>query len=436
MSDPASFSEIVAQREFLRRLARALLRDEHAAEDVAQDALLHAFEAGPTALRSPRAWLARVVRRRSARWKRREAQRAEREARAARPESIEERSDRELLLQQDVLEAVRALEPIYRSAIFLRYFEERTPPEIASALALPLATVKTRLQRGLARLREALDRRHGGDRRAWIAPLATLGAPSAMGVPSLVGVELGSALLLLMKKFALAVAVLLAVGLGFSVLRETPLDVPEEAPQELHLRSEAAGEKEQVQIARAGAAVVPETPAPAPEAASVEPKVAEEQQQAQVADGRPQGPAGSAVVGVLQNPRGDAFLNPSQRRFTSDELDRIQAFATENAQVAEELDRTFHRKLNELGNQLIEQGKYDGRVDVRELTAEERDKLPFLTEDWLNPLFLSSSGGFRTWVKIDLRKEDPALADLRIAGWEEQAAARRRLREFIQSLPK
>ncbi|MBK9386128.1 MAG: RNA polymerase sigma factor [Planctomycetes bacterium] len=379
MSDSASVSEIVAQREFLRRLARALLRDEHAAEDVAQDALLHALEAGPAALRSPRAWLARVVRRRSARWKRRETQRAEREARAARPESIEERSDRELLLQQEVLEAVRALEPIYRSAIFLRYFEERTPPEIASALALPLATVKTRLQRGLALLREDLDRRHGGDRRAWLAPLATLGAPSAMGVPSLVGVELGSALLLLMKKIVLAVAVLLAVGLGFWILRETPLDVAEEPPRELRLRSEALGETEEVQVARAGVDVVPEAPASVVEEPAVEPEVAEAQPEAQVEDQRPRGYAASHVVSVLQNPRGDGFLNPSQRRFTPEELDRIQAFALEDARVSEELDGTFHRRLNELGNQLLDQGRHDGSVDTSTLSAEEREKLPWNT---------------------------------------------------------
>ncbi|MBL8896234.1 MAG: RNA polymerase sigma factor [Planctomycetes bacterium] len=435
MSDAASFSEIAAQREFLRRLARALLRDEHAAEDVAQDALLHALEAGPTALRSPRAWLARVVRRRSGRWKRREAQRAEREARAARPESIEERSDRELLLQQEVLEAVRALEPIYRSAIFLRYFEERTPPEIASALALPLATVKTRLQRGLARLREDLDRRHGGDRRAWLAPLATLGVPSAMGVPSLVGVELGSALLLLMKKFALAVAVLLAVGLGFWILRETPLDVAVEPPPELHLRSEPAGEKEQVQVARAGAAVVPD--APASEQTPAEQEVVETPPEALVEDGNPQGPMGSNAVTALQFPRGgDGFLNPSRRRFTSDELERIGAFAMEDAKLALELDREFHRRLNELGEQLLDQGRHDGSVDTRTLSAEEREKLPWLTKDWLNPIFVRWQGPQQTWIQIDLRTEAPDLARLREEGWQEQAAARRRLREFIQSLPK
>ncbi|MBK9386127.1 MAG: hypothetical protein IPN34_15045 [Planctomycetes bacterium] len=42
----------------------------------------------------------------------------------------------------------------------------------------------------------------------------------------------------------------------------------------------------------------------------------------------------------------------------------------------------------------------------------------------------------QTWIQIDLRSEAPDLARLREEGWQEAAAARRRLREFIQSLPK
>jgi RNA polymerase sigma-70 factor (ECF subfamily) len=436
MSDSSYTSDIVAQRELLRRLARALLGDDHAAEDVAQDAVLLALQANPGALRSPRSWLARVVRRRSARWKRREAQRSEREAKAARPESIDERSERELTLQQDVLAAVRALEPIYRSAIFLRYFEERTPPQIAAALGLPLATVKTRLQRGLARLREELDRRHGGSRRAWLVPLAALGASGSPGAPGLLGIELGLSLALLMKKIALAVAAFLALGLGLWVLRETPLDVTEEPPRELHLRSEAPGEKEQGQVARAAAAVVPEAPASVVEQPAVEPEVAEARPEAEVEDPTPRGYAASHVRRMLETPRGDGFLNPSQRRFTPEELDRIEAFALQNAKVSEELDATFHRRLNELGNQILDQGRHDGSVDTSTLSAEEREKLPWNTEDWLNPIFVRWQGPQQTWIQIDLRSEAPDLARLREEGWQEAAAARRRLREFIQSLTK
>ena len=76
-----------------------------------------------------------------------------------------------LELQEHVLSAVRALPEPQRTAIFLRYFEDLAPAEIASRMGLPLPTVKTRLARGKQLLRERLDREQGGDRRAWLAPL-------------------------------------------------------------------------------------------------------------------------------------------------------------------------------------------------------------------------------------------------------------------------
>lgn len=137
---------------------------------------------------------------------------------------------------------------------------------------------------------------------------------------------------------------------------------------------------------------------------------------------------------ILVTVEADDWLNPEKLKFTDTEKRKIQEFANADSTAAMELEQSFHRKLNDLGNQIIEKGKYDGRVNEKEISDEERNKLPYLTEDWLNPIFVSWSGGFRTWVKIDLRKEDPALADLRIAGWEEQAAARARLRDYIAEL--
>ena len=53
---------------FLRRLARSLVRDEHAAEDLVQQAWLSALEKPPrpgTAPGTVRAWLSRIVRNRA-----------------------------------------------------------------------------------------------------------------------------------------------------------------------------------------------------------------------------------------------------------------------------------------------------------------------------------------------------------------------------------
>jgi hypothetical protein len=45
-----------------------------------------------------------------------------------------------------------------------------------------VATVKTRLRRGLGQLREALDKRHGGDRDTWMSAVTALAAPTGGGV--------------------------------------------------------------------------------------------------------------------------------------------------------------------------------------------------------------------------------------------------------------
>jgi hypothetical protein len=137
---------------------------------------------------------------------------------------------------------------------------------------------------------------------------------------------------------------------------------------------------------------------------------------------------------ILITVESDRWLNPEKLKFTEEEKRKIQEFADAAGPAIQNLESSFHQRLNELGTRLIEQGKYDGRVNERELSDEERNKLPHLTEDWLNPVFVSWSGGFRTWVKIDLRKEDPALADLRLDGWAAQAAARARLRDYIAEL--
>ena len=58
--------------------------------------------------------------------------------------------------------------------MLLRYFDDLAPREVASRLGVPVETVRTRLRRGLERLRTALDERHGGDRSAWAGGLVPL----------------------------------------------------------------------------------------------------------------------------------------------------------------------------------------------------------------------------------------------------------------------
>src|SRR5688572_32429650 len=70
--------ELLATGDFVRALARQLL-GEADGDDVAQDAWLLALERRPPALREPRAWLARIVRRLAANRRRGEQRRGARE---------------------------------------------------------------------------------------------------------------------------------------------------------------------------------------------------------------------------------------------------------------------------------------------------------------------------------------------------------------------
>jgi RNA polymerase sigma factor (sigma-70 family) len=196
---------------FLQRLARGLVRDEHLAEDLVHDTWAAALSRPPEVWRDPRGWLASVLRRRVASHRRREftAPRAEGEvdrvqdppASAPPVDGILERLERGRLLH----EAVAALAEPYRSTIVLRYHDGFTPTEIAARTGSPLKTVKTRLSRALALLREELTRRlpaeHG---RGWLTAVAPFLTPPA-SLPTQLAPLVSPAAALAMKKTAVVV---------------------------------------------------------------------------------------------------------------------------------------------------------------------------------------------------------------------------------------
>jgi RNA polymerase sigma-70 factor (sigma-E family) len=59
---------------------------------------------------------------------------------------------------RELLDALAALPLRQRAVVVLRFYERMTQEEIADALDLPLGTVKSNLHRGLARLREVIER--------------------------------------------------------------------------------------------------------------------------------------------------------------------------------------------------------------------------------------------------------------------------------------
>ncbi|MBI5432437.1 MAG: sigma-70 family RNA polymerase sigma factor [Planctomycetes bacterium] len=216
-------SELDRQREPLKRLARALLGDAHAAEDVVQDAFtaVLARERRPDGVAS---WLRAVVRKLALDRKRRGARRAARESAAARHESVDgEDSLAQLELVEALAREVRELDEPYRTALRLRYFEGRSPREIARTLDVPLATIESRLVRALERLRERLDRR--GGREKWLAATTAWVHPTE--VP-----WMEFALMKTSMKIGIAAATVLLVWLGWWILSPdaTPSSVAGASP--------------------------------------------------------------------------------------------------------------------------------------------------------------------------------------------------------------
>jgi RNA polymerase sigma-70 factor (ECF subfamily) len=74
------------------------------------------------------------------------------------PELAVEASPGDPLLSRQIRQLVASLPETPRAVIVMRYQEDMTPEEIAAALSMPVATVKSHLRRTLQLLREKMAR--------------------------------------------------------------------------------------------------------------------------------------------------------------------------------------------------------------------------------------------------------------------------------------
>jgi RNA polymerase sigma-70 factor (ECF subfamily) len=160
-----SFDDVVLPHlDAARRLARWLMRNEHDAEDVVQDASLRAFRYFQTFTGGDgRAWFLRIVRNTCSGW------------RGHRIDALNDPFDEQqhatvgpafdpeaLLLQTDdatlIARAMRTLPDRFHRLLVLRELDGLSYRELADVMDIPMGTVMSRLARAREALRGALDR--------------------------------------------------------------------------------------------------------------------------------------------------------------------------------------------------------------------------------------------------------------------------------------
>ncbi len=229
---------LLEEAPWIRRLARRLVTDADLAEDLSQDTWVRALEHGPRVDQPLRGWLATVMKNLLRQRRRGDGRRQAREEVSARAEGVEASPGgvlERVSTHRALVEAVLELGEPYRTTMLLRWFDGLSPKDIARELGLSRETVKTRLSRGLAELRERLDREHGGDRRAWLSALVPLfdGRPwTAVGggsawTPSSLGA------LIVNAKLVLSLVCLSAIGTTFVVFSQRKAPAPVGAQEAL-----------------------------------------------------------------------------------------------------------------------------------------------------------------------------------------------------------
>ena len=147
-------------------IARRIVRDPSLAEEVAQDVFFELYGQLPSLASQEHVvhWLRRVTVHRSIDQARRRLRRPQDHAAVsfATPgvaEPVAAQQEADPWLADRLGQMIASLPIVPRTVIVLRYQEDLMPEEIAALLAMPVATVKSHLQRALKVLRAKMQQR-------------------------------------------------------------------------------------------------------------------------------------------------------------------------------------------------------------------------------------------------------------------------------------
>jgi len=205
-------SELLSESAWLERLAYRLVRDADLADELVQDTWLALLRKPPREGVPLRPWMVRVMKNLFRRLGRRRAPSPLEADPVARRDPSPEGTEMAGL----VVRLVDGLSEPMRSTVVLRYFEDLDATEISRLHGVTAGTVRWRLKQALDGIRDELDVRHDGDRRAWclgMAPLLRRRIALAEAASAGTGVGLGG-LLLAAGVIGLSGYLLLDMGAG------------------------------------------------------------------------------------------------------------------------------------------------------------------------------------------------------------------------------
>ncbi|MEM7205708.1 MAG: sigma-70 family RNA polymerase sigma factor [Planctomycetota bacterium] len=216
---PIEAEELLAQHQWVRRLAQRLVGAGQA-DDVVQETYLAAWQRRGEGPRGDlRAWLGGVVRNLVRRHRRAVTLRELHEQRAA---TAAVDGVTQMRLHAALAQAVLALREPYRGAILQRYLEEASYAQIAVRQGVSEATVRKRVSRALSVLRRRLEgERSSGSWSLVLAVAGTRDATAKIAGGSTPAVPLGG--VCMVGKVGMMVAAMAAVTtVGWLVWREGP----------------------------------------------------------------------------------------------------------------------------------------------------------------------------------------------------------------------